>query len=89
MTKSETGKFLNELTALYPNVIRKDSDLKLMAELWDEALKDCKYEDIHKALQDYFRADKKGYVPTAGQLIDQTIPFTDPRLPKDHEVWEW
>ena len=76
MTKTETGKFLNELAALYPNVIRKDSDLNLMATLWDEALKDCDYEDIHKALQDYFRTDQKGYVPTAGQLLEKVYGAT-------------
>lgn len=84
MTKKETGKFLDELAALYPNVIRKDSDLKLMLSMWDEALKDYQYDEIHKALQEYFRSDTRGYVPTAGQLIELTIPFTDPFLPKDH-----
>ena len=40
MTEKESGKFLNELAALYPNVIRKDSDFELMFSMWHEALKE-------------------------------------------------
>lgn len=87
MTREETGDFLDELQALYPNVVRQDSNLDLMLNLWEEALKEFSYEDIHKALQDYFRSDRKGYVPTAGQLIELTLPEADPLMPKDHEYW--
>ena len=86
MTEKESGKFLNELAALYPNVIRKDSDFELMFSMWHEALKEYKYEEIHEALQTYFRRDTKGYVPTAGQLIELTI---DPLNPTDREVEVW
>ena len=69
MTRQETGKFLDELATLYP-MIKRDTDMALMGDLWEEALKDYSYKDVHAALQDYFRSDTKGYVPTAGQLIE-------------------
>ena len=88
MTANETGIFLNELAALYPNVIRKDSNLKLMANMWNEALQDYGYEEIHNALQAYFRNDTKGYVPTAGQLIELIeSKHTEPYLDDEHEFW--
>lgn len=89
MTAKETGIFLNELAALYPNVIRKDSDLKLMANMWNEALQEYGYEEIHNALQAYFRSDSRGYVPTAGQLIELARPRSSLTPSSDHEFWGW
>lgn len=87
MTSHDTGIFLNELYALYPNGIRDSSDFALVGSMWEEALKDYEYAEIHTALQKYFQNDTKGYVPTAGQLIELTKPEEDPLLPKDHEDW--
>ena len=89
MTREETGNFLDEIVALYPNVIRKDSDMALMLKLWEEALQDYGYEEIHKALQDYFRNDSRGYVPTAGQLIELARPRSSLTPSSDHEFWGW
>lgn len=89
MTKDETGRFLDELVTLYPNSIRKDSNLKLMLKLWEEALKDCSFTDVHQALQAYFKTDTKGYVPTAGQLIDLFEDESDPLKPDDHVFLGW
>ena len=88
MTRQETGKFLDELTTLYPNVLRKEINMGLMGNLWEEALKDYSYKDIHEALQDYFRGDIKGYVPTAGQLIDLIDDGYNSLRPDDHVFLE-
>ncbi len=89
MTVKETAVFMNELVALYPNLIRKDTDPKLMFKLWEEALKDYEYAAIHRALVTHFKTDKNGYAPSIGQLIKLTEPEDDPFLPKDHVFMGW
>ena len=89
MTAKETGTFLNELYALYPNGIRDTSDISLTASIWDEALKDYEYTEIHNALLTYFQQDSKGYVPTAGQLIELARPRSSLTPSSDHEFWGW
>ena len=77
MTKEECGKFLNELISFYPNVLRQGTDQRTLFELWNEVLQDAKYTDIHKALIGYFKEDKRGFAPTAGQLIAGGIEDAD------------
>ena len=87
MTRKESGVFLNELISLYPNLVRQSSPVKMLAELWSEALKNEEYSQIRAALIKYFKNDTKGYVPTAGQLIELTKEEPDPFLPPDHEYY--
>ena len=88
MTREKTGKLLDEIVALYPNLIRGGSDMLLMGRMWDESLQDQEYETMHNALILYFKADTKGYVPTAGQLIEiAEREVSDPLRPADHEYW--
>lgn len=89
MTKKETGQFLDEITVLYPSFVRNDTNMNLVLTMWDEALKRYEYKDMHEALQEYFRTDRKGYVPTAGQLIDLIDDGEDTLKPDDHEFLGW
>lgn len=89
MTKDESGRFLNELISLYPNLIRPQQSVKMLAELWAEALADQDYEKIHAALIAYFKTDTRGFVPTAAQLIEFTEEPEDPLMPKDHVFMGW
>ena len=92
MTREESGLLLNELISLYPNLVRQSSSVKTLAELWNEALQDKDYAQIHAALIKYFKNDTKGYVPTAGQLIeiaDEDIPFAEPYIDDEHPFLGW
>lgn len=69
MTKDECGKFLNELISIYPNLLRKEIDLETLANMWFEVLQNEDYTKTHNALAHYFRTDKSGFPPTAGQIL--------------------
>lgn len=69
MTQQECGDFLDEMIALYPSMMRPGVDQKMLLGLWSELLVDQEYKKAHNALMRYFREDKKGYVPTYGQLF--------------------
>ena len=87
MTKGETADFLGELMTLYPSIMKSRDDLGKVVELWHESLKDFGLYEIHAALIKYFQTDTKGYVPTAGQLIELTKEEPDPDVPPDHEYY--
>lgn len=87
MTKGETADFLGELMTLYPSIMKSRDDLGKVVELWHESLKDFGLYEIHAALIKYFQTDTKGYVPTAGQLIELTKEEPDPYVPPDHEYY--
>lgn len=87
MTKKETATFLGELMTLYPSLMKSRDDLGKVVDLWHESLKDHTLLEIHDALIRYFQTDTKGYVPTAGQLIELTKEEPDPYIPPDHEYY--
>lgn len=87
MTKKETATFLGELMTLYPNITKNRNDLEKVVDLWHESLSQCELYEIHSALIRYFQTDTKGYVPTAGQLIELTKEEVDPLIPPDHDYY--
>lgn len=72
MTLKETAIFLNELSALYPSILKntEETKLALMGKLWAEVMKDYDFEVVRSALQRYFKQDVVGRIPTAGMLIE-------------------
>ena len=89
MTRDETKKILTEIACLFPRFAVEGENKKLKVDLWTEALKDAAYDDIHGSLIKYSQSSNRGFAPTAGELIDLTIPFTDPLFPDDHVYMEW
>lgn len=86
MTVKETAIFLNEMSALYPSIMKntEETKLALMGKLWAEAMKDYDFEVVRSALQTYFKQDIVGRIPTAGMLIE-LIEEKEERY-ADHEI---
>jgi len=81
MTREECGVFLNELISLYPSILRPGMNEGRLYALWYEVLEKESFEKTHAALIKFFRADKKGFPPTAGQLFPER-----PNLMTDEEA---
>lgn len=52
---------------MYPNWNPKD--LKAAVQIWNEALREYSYEEMHFSLMQFFKNDMKGFAPIPGQLI--------------------
>lgn len=68
MTKEETQKLLMIMSVRYPNW-KVDVPMEFVINSWHQLLVDYPYDVMVKALDDFCKADVKGFAPAPGQLI--------------------
>lgn len=77
MTKQETLKILAILKTMYPEQF-KNVDGKLLADIWQEQLSDCSYQDIDKAVRAYIATNETNFAPSIGKLRSMVVKLNQP-----------
>lgn len=68
MTIDDVKTIMNQIALRYPGFV-KGKDKDLMLRTWTEDLKHFNLSQAKEALSAYVQKDKRGFPPTAGQLI--------------------
>lgn len=69
VTKEEAQKLLMIMSVRYPNW-KVDVPMEFVINSWHQLLRDYPYDVMTKALDDFCKADTKGFAPAPGQLIN-------------------
>lgn len=85
MTRDETKTLLMAISVVFPSW--KPANLSLAIDTWTILLKDYAREDIEYAFQRYALADKSGFAPSPGQLIEMLRDRIDESAMTDMEAW--
>ncbi|MDO4649779.1 MAG: replicative helicase loader/inhibitor [Eubacteriales bacterium] len=70
--RDETAKILQVVKAVYPKHFQNYDEVDMFSALigWHGVLKDYNFDVITAGLQAYLAADKKGFPPSPGQIVD-------------------
>lgn len=85
MTRDETKALLAMIQAIYPNF--RPEDRTASADAWTLMLEEYGNENVVNALKMYVRANKTGFPPSPGQLIEKINQISSPRCLDEGEAW--
>ena len=82
MTRQECGKLVMAMMALYSyNFPNPEESLRVMVGPWHMVLEEYTYEETMVGLKWFARADKKGFPPAPGQVVDCIIRAKEAAAP--------
>lgn len=85
MTRDESIKVLMMIQAAYPNYHPQDKTVAV--DTWQTLLEDYSYQQVSSGLKAYIVADRNGFPPSPGQVIDKIQFLGKPRELNDLEAW--
>ena len=90
MTKQETYRVMAVLQAIYPDSFRGMSEAaaQMKVEIWNKIFADDPADTVEAAVMAYIATDKKGFMPTPGQIKEQMTAITETNPEADQEAWE-
>lgn len=79
MTRQETAKLLYAIRVSFPKFYEKmpDADMEDMVNVWQIYLDEYDYLSVSAALKSYALADRSGFPPSPGQLVDAIADQAD------------
>lgn len=79
MTRQETAKLLYAIRVSFPKFYEKmpDADMEDMVNVWQIYLDEYDYLSVSAALKSYAIADRSGFPPSPGQLVDAIADQAD------------
>lgn len=86
VTETETAKIIALLREYYPRDV-ESTTIKAKVRAWWMVLRDYPYDTMQAAAISFAANDRKGFMPSPGQLIEQLQMLTSTDAPDAQEAW--
>ncbi len=80
MTKQETAKILAVLKSVYPQSFTGTVDVRMLADIWQESLADCEYQDVDKAVKAYISTSESNFAPSIGKIRGMIVKMNQTKV---------